>query len=1476
MSSHPKCISSISTVHYRTGKRGPAPKSCWACRSRKTVCKRPSGAVGEGAAACEGCQKRGLVCSMLPPDSGPTFTKFTLFQLAEVLIRSFAAIDARPAKRKDTAKTSYGSLPSFSTSSLAPAGQRALVPSGLETRLADNEMCETLGLELLQIYGDAGNACSDPLYPPPVLDYLELQDRFKAVGKRLAHLPKDDQLTCRIIFASASRFRRSKGSSIATHDKLVQELAADAQVRADAAGIWRRPSTENGTNLLLLHLLASQGEISSQSAKPYLVSLCAHIKSLLKTNPQSIFGSADGAPALGWSVLSFDTWSAIERREAPCCSPTNFKRLLGPVASPISIESALRSYPWSTTSIDLGPLALFHIYGRRLAYLFESCPYGLNSVEAAIELNEIWAVLDGICAWAEKASTLHASDLFTLTVLRLYLSLVAGPAIFAQLAIIQYLEEFETFPPPAPLAHPLPTRSQLARNACSYLRSARNEGDKSFMAVFTGTGCLRKTVLSVLRVYPSEPLSNALLSLELEQKALEALPHSLQHFDVPILAATASPSSTTPKDSAPASSAAADDELVELKTPGIEIINGRAEPAFVGGSSCFSMDEQRSPGLPMSFTVQPLASATAAISASTTSTGTTSDSTSPSSANPPIEDPSEVPLIVPQTDERDIQSALDPRSLALPTPPTSYYFPPHVPLPLFTFSPINSAPPFTNPAATSIAPLSRPESAAVGPHSGLYSFDGRGENEGRRQDLMNPWDGYYRTEISGIGASPSSALPAKRNETAKATYGSLPSSSSTSSSLALVPSGLETRMADNEMSETLGLELLQIYGDAGSTCSDPLYPPPVLDYLALQGRYETAGKRLTNLSIEDQLTCRIVFATASRMWRSGKNAATNGKLVQQLLTNAQTRADATGVWRNPTPANAISLLLLYQLANQGEIASIAAKPYLVSLAAQLKVLHKSASHAPVVTGVKGTSATALSWCLLAFDTFASIERKEAPVVSKADHNRLLGGLTVALPPLAAMEFALQADPWSTTNYCLLPLAFLISFGRRLACLMEVYPHGVNTVEGMAELNEIWAALNEICDWTAAVSRLEASDPFSITILQLYLNLTAGGAIFAQLAIIEHQEQLKISPISSPLPPQVPSPTLAEFAMNVCSYLRSIRTDGQKSFMAVFTGTAWSVSRLAAFANVFNGTSAWDKTLHPAGPADKVVSLRFLCSTLSSVLRAYDFDPLQKALMALEAEKGALEVLLGPTNVDSVPLATANQPSSDQPVSLGRLATWTHTLDKEEKQAVAFQEPIALDGDVQPFFRRAASFSAFASEHAATPPFSYAVEALKQRGIAPRTDKSGPPLFSAATPFLSPSSGSTLSSDGFSPPTAALVFNDPNNLSSPYDPALSTTLPPTLPSSAFPSHPPPPPPVQATEYSDLFLTTFLSTLVHDSAPMTSTGVQSLELGGPESGLFSLDGSGGSFRNEGKQDFLAFEGAGGVGEAAVQDTVPFLWQ
>jgi hypothetical protein len=90
-----------------------------------------------------------------------------------------AATTGRTGKRIETAKQLFGTLPSSSST--------ALVPSGPETRLANNEMSETFGLELLNLYSNSSS--SDPLFPPPVFDSYSLKARFEAVCVLAPSLP---------------------------------------------------------------------------------------------------------------------------------------------------------------------------------------------------------------------------------------------------------------------------------------------------------------------------------------------------------------------------------------------------------------------------------------------------------------------------------------------------------------------------------------------------------------------------------------------------------------------------------------------------------------------------------------------------------------------------------------------------------------------------------------------------------------------------------------------------------------------------------------------------------------------------------------------------------------------------------------------------------------------------------------------------------------------------------------------------------------------------------------------------------------------------------------------------------------------------------------------------------------------------------------------------------------------------------------
>jgi hypothetical protein len=82
-----------------------------------------------------------------------------------------AATTGRTGARIETAKQLFGSL--------SPSTSTALVPSGLEARLANDETSGTLGLELLSLYSDS--TTSDPLFPPPVFDWYSLKGRFQAV-----------------------------------------------------------------------------------------------------------------------------------------------------------------------------------------------------------------------------------------------------------------------------------------------------------------------------------------------------------------------------------------------------------------------------------------------------------------------------------------------------------------------------------------------------------------------------------------------------------------------------------------------------------------------------------------------------------------------------------------------------------------------------------------------------------------------------------------------------------------------------------------------------------------------------------------------------------------------------------------------------------------------------------------------------------------------------------------------------------------------------------------------------------------------------------------------------------------------------------------------------------------------------------------------------------------------------------------------
>ncbi|GAA6036712.1 hypothetical protein JCM8097_003442 [Rhodosporidiobolus ruineniae] len=716
--------------------------------------------------------------------------------------------------------------------------------------------------------------------------------------------------------------------------------------------------------------------------------------------------------------------------------------------------------------------------------------------------------------------------------------------------------------------------------------------------------------------------------------------------------------------------------------------------------------------------------------------------------------------------------------------------------------------------------------------------------------------------VCSMVADSSTSSSSKR--TAKQTYSSntslalVPSSASSFSILA--PTSLETRLADNDMSETLELELLNLYSDAGSSCFDPLYPPPVLDYIALRSRYEAVGRRLSDLSPSDQLTCRIVFASASRLSSSSAAFPSHSSRTRQLLTNAQSHADASGLWRQPSADNARALLLMHQLAGQGEISSEEARSYLPALAEQLRTLRKTDPQ--VVLGSSGQGATALGWCLAAFDAFAALEKGSLPSLTEPEYHRLLGNVPDELAPVEVICLAAQNDPWTLVNYCLLPLSHFISIARSWAYLFDAADGGLSAAQSV-EFGELWRRAEDLMDYLVEVENAAngvSNDAFALTLLQLYLNLTYDATIFAQLAALLFLEGVATGPARCATANSLLQQHGPLFLKHACRYLRVTRASSNGNWLSVFTGSAWSVSRLATFAKLFKNTSAWDPELHTGGPADKLESLVFLHEALVLVERVYPGDEIRGMMQAVDAETSALSILLGTPSPSSLPPrhpsaspspffggAPRTSPLSAAAPSLTRIAAWTHTLAKEERPATDFAgvvTPFSVGGEAAfptPAFWTSSSFSASSPTGAGGRRLSFfervklSTNASRQNSPAPPTPASLPFDFGASIP-RPPSLPPSLAQQGPQPRPGKVdskhVFVNPLDKLADPEPADQLPIPPPE-ASSFPyldfcipagaMHPPPPPPLlpdlPPPGLDPAFVESFLAQLVDEVEPVS---------------------------------------------------------
>ncbi|GAA5869140.1 hypothetical protein JCM16303_000371 [Sporobolomyces ruberrimus] len=197
--------------------------------------------------------------------------------------------------------------------------------SRLEKTLATSQLSGAAGSTLFDAYLDHSRIGFEANVIPLLFQSTQhLRNRFEAVGQQLTALEPYDQLRCRLIFASS--FRRLGLTVSPTDGKSSStQVLESAQQLADTAGIWRIPTHQNFTNLLLLYTLVANGDLTSPEADHYLSAACSQFRHIFVLGDDDLVKPVSSSRGWGAYTLAIsDLSAALERRTAPYLSDREF------------------------------------------------------------------------------------------------------------------------------------------------------------------------------------------------------------------------------------------------------------------------------------------------------------------------------------------------------------------------------------------------------------------------------------------------------------------------------------------------------------------------------------------------------------------------------------------------------------------------------------------------------------------------------------------------------------------------------------------------------------------------------------------------------------------------------------------------------------------------------------------------------------------------------------------------------------------------------------------------------------------------------------------------------------------------------------------------------------------------------------------------------------------------------------------------
>ncbi|GAA5868905.1 hypothetical protein JCM16303_000302 [Sporobolomyces ruberrimus] len=250
--------------------------------------------------------------------------------------------------------------------SLAIRKPRSMTPRA-EQLVVTAQFSTAPATKLFDLYFDPSTVGLELSFIPLLLhDPWELRTIFDAHGGQLDRLNENEQLRCRLIWASAARRWAQLDARAPTDAPSPRQLLERCRDDADTLSIWRTPTRTNSITLLLLFLATTDGDLTSKEAQYYLSAACQHLR--------SIYAPVDSEPGgLEWLPLALALHDALRSLECrvPCSLSDRDFSILSPDGDPtyLAPPSLLASYLLEGSSKVVeysAQMTLYCVYTARL------------------------------------------------------------------------------------------------------------------------------------------------------------------------------------------------------------------------------------------------------------------------------------------------------------------------------------------------------------------------------------------------------------------------------------------------------------------------------------------------------------------------------------------------------------------------------------------------------------------------------------------------------------------------------------------------------------------------------------------------------------------------------------------------------------------------------------------------------------------------------------------------------------------------------------------------------------------------------------------------------------------------------------------------------------------------------------------------------------------------------------------------------